>query len=155
MPVMGGMESTGLIRKYEIDENIPRTPIIALTAHAMIGDKERCLEAGVSCLSLNVKYRADDQMDEYVTKPLRRGDLLASIAKVLTTKIPGTNIPMTTGSVAGLPPISPITGTPIAHAGMSTSTSVRGSGTLPPASIEELPDDPKPVQGGEDKGQTT
>jgi osomolarity two-component system sensor histidine kinase NIK1 len=48
MPVMGGMESTGLIRKYEVDENIPRTPIIALTAHAMIGDKERCLEAGVS-----------------------------------------------------------------------------------------------------------
>jgi osomolarity two-component system sensor histidine kinase NIK1 len=48
MPVMGGMESTGLIRKYESVENIPRTPIIALTAHAMIGDKERCLEAGVS-----------------------------------------------------------------------------------------------------------
>jgi osomolarity two-component system sensor histidine kinase NIK1 len=48
MPVMGGMESTGLIRKYESEENIPRTPIIALTAHAMIGDKERCLEAGVS-----------------------------------------------------------------------------------------------------------
>lgn len=48
MPVMGGMESTGLIRKYEAEENVPRTPIIALTAHAMIGDKERCLEAGVS-----------------------------------------------------------------------------------------------------------
>jgi osomolarity two-component system sensor histidine kinase NIK1 len=48
MPVMGGMESTGCIRKYEQEENLPRTPIIALTAHAMIGDKERCLEAGVS-----------------------------------------------------------------------------------------------------------
>ncbi len=46
MPVMGGMEATGLIREYETTENIPRTPIIALTAHAMIGDKERCLEAG-------------------------------------------------------------------------------------------------------------
>jgi osomolarity two-component system sensor histidine kinase NIK1 len=50
MPVMGGMESTGCIRKYELEENVPRTPIIALTAHAMIGDKERCLEAGVSGL---------------------------------------------------------------------------------------------------------
>lgn len=48
MPVMGGMESTGCIRKHEAEGNLPRTPIIALTAHAMIGDKERCLEAGVS-----------------------------------------------------------------------------------------------------------
>ncbi|WWD17868.1 hypothetical protein CI109_102312 [Kwoniella shandongensis] len=71
MPVMGGMESTGLIREFEASEGYPRTPIIALTAHAMIGDKERCLSAG---------------MDEYVTKPLRRGDLLASIAKVLLPK---------------------------------------------------------------------
>lgn len=51
MPVMGGMESTGCIRKYEQEENLPRTPIIALTAHAMIGDKERCLEAGVRWIS--------------------------------------------------------------------------------------------------------
>lgn len=77
MPVMGGMEATGLIREFEASEGPPRTPIIALTAHAMIGDKERCLAAG---------------MDEYVTKPLRRGDLLASIAKVLTAKNGGATI---------------------------------------------------------------
>nr|XP_019015052.1 atypical/HisK protein kinase [Kwoniella pini CBS 10737]OCF53833.1 atypical/HisK protein kinase [Kwoniella pini CBS 10737] len=70
MPVMGGMEATGLIREFEANEGVPRTPIIALTAHAMIGDKERCLEAG---------------MDHYVPKPLRRGDLIAAIARVLTT----------------------------------------------------------------------
>ena len=77
MPVMGGMEATGLIRELENAENVPRTPIIALTAHAMIGDKERCLQAG---------------MDEYVAKPLRRGDLLASIAKVLSPKTGGATI---------------------------------------------------------------
>lgn len=71
MPVMGGMEATGLIREYEAVTGVPPTPIIALTAHAMIGDKERCLAAG---------------MTAYVTKPLRRGDLLAAIAKVLTAK---------------------------------------------------------------------
>ncbi|KAL1410625.1 histidine kinase osmosensor [Vanrija albida] len=71
MPVMGGMEATGLIREHEAVTNIAATPIIALTAHAMIGDKERCLAAG---------------MTAYVTKPLRRGDLLAAIAKVLNTK---------------------------------------------------------------------
>ena len=48
MPVMGGFEATGLIRKYEAKEGVPKTPIIALTAHAMIGDKERSLAAGVS-----------------------------------------------------------------------------------------------------------
>lgn len=37
MPVMGGMEATGLIREFESSENVSRTPIIALTAHAMIG----------------------------------------------------------------------------------------------------------------------
>ena len=48
MPIMGGLESTTLIRDHEDKENRARTPIIALTAHAMIGDKERCLAAGVS-----------------------------------------------------------------------------------------------------------
>ncbi|RXK42509.1 atypical/HisK protein kinase [Tremella mesenterica] len=66
MPVMGGMEATGRIREYEEAEGVLRTPIIALTAHAMIGDKERCLDAG---------------MTDYLTKPLRRGDLLAAIAR--------------------------------------------------------------------------
>ena len=54
MPVMGGMEATGKMRDYENEQGLPRTPIIALTAHAMIGDKERCLEAGY---------------DDYVPKP--------------------------------------------------------------------------------------
>nr|ODO02759.1 atypical/HisK protein kinase [Cryptococcus depauperatus CBS 7855] len=81
MPVMNGMEATGLIREFEANDGAPRTPIIALTAHAMIGDKERCLAAG---------------MDEYVTKPLRRGDLLASISKVLALKQPSMGLEIST-----------------------------------------------------------
>jgi osomolarity two-component system sensor histidine kinase NIK1 len=38
MPVMGGLEATSLIRKFEAQESVGRTPIIALTAHAMIGE---------------------------------------------------------------------------------------------------------------------
>jgi osomolarity two-component system sensor histidine kinase NIK1 len=38
MPVMGGMEATSLIREFEAQEAVARTPIIALTAHAMIGE---------------------------------------------------------------------------------------------------------------------
>ncbi|PFH53613.1 hypothetical protein AMATHDRAFT_171562 [Amanita thiersii Skay4041] len=67
MPFMGGMEATELIRSYEMHHSLPHTPIIALTAHAMIGDRERCLQAG---------------MDDHITKPLRRGDLLNAINKL-------------------------------------------------------------------------
>ncbi|KAJ3516880.1 hypothetical protein NLJ89_g859 [Agrocybe chaxingu] len=67
MPFMGGMEATELIRSYEMHKSLTPTPIIALTAHAMIGDRERCLEAG---------------MDDHITKPLRRGDLLNAINKL-------------------------------------------------------------------------
>jgi len=67
MPFMGGMEATELIRQYEHENNQPPTPIIALTAHAMIGDRERCLQAG---------------MDDHITKPLRRGELMNAINKL-------------------------------------------------------------------------
>lgn len=47
MPVVGGLESTSMIRKLEEEKGYPRVPIIALTAHAMLGDKETCLAAGM------------------------------------------------------------------------------------------------------------
>ncbi|KAG8710676.1 histidine kinase osmosensor [Ceratobasidium sp. 423] len=69
MPFMGGMEATEIIRAFEKDKVIRRTPIIALTAHAMIGDRERCIQAG---------------MDEHVTKPLRRADLMSAIKRLVS-----------------------------------------------------------------------
>ena len=60
MPTMSGYEATEKIRAAEVRGDV-RLPIIALTAHALPGDRQRCLEAG---------------MDDYVTKPLRT-DVLA------------------------------------------------------------------------------
>lgn len=67
MPFMGGMEATGLIREYEREHGLDPIPIVALTAHAMIGDRERCLTAG---------------MDDHITKPLRRNDLINTINRL-------------------------------------------------------------------------
>lgn len=47
MPVMGGAESTAIIRKFEEDNHLDRLPIVALTAHAMVGDREKCILAGM------------------------------------------------------------------------------------------------------------
>ncbi len=60
MPVMDGLEATGHIRAFEEANDLPRTPIVGVTAHAMSGDKSRCLDAG---------------MDDYLAKPILTGKL--------------------------------------------------------------------------------
>ena len=66
MPVMGGFEATQLIRQYESTSGV-HTPIIAVTARAMKGDREACLEAG---------------MDGYVPKPIQSRKLLGLMAEL-------------------------------------------------------------------------
>jgi len=78
MPEMNGFEATGAIRERE-RRGSKRVPIIAMTAHAMKGDRERCLDAG---------------MDGYVSKPIRMHELLNAIA----TLVPGS-----TGHESGSP----------------------------------------------------
>jgi len=68
MPVMDGLQATAQIRQRE-SKLQTHVPIIAMTAHAMVGDRERCLSSG---------------MDGYVSKPLHPKELFSAIELTLT-----------------------------------------------------------------------
>jgi HPt (histidine-containing phosphotransfer) domain-containing protein len=72
MPEMSGIEATQAIRARERPGE-RRLPIVALTAHAMQGDRERCLESG---------------MDGYLSKPIDVDDLLATVENVAGETMP-------------------------------------------------------------------
>jgi PAS domain S-box-containing protein len=64
LPDMDGLATTSAIRRSGVLN--PEVPIIAMTAHAMKGDREKCLQAG---------------MDDYISKPIRSADLSAALAR--------------------------------------------------------------------------
>ncbi len=94
MPIMDGYQATTMIRNVEVKNrkmragnhliSKDRTPIIAMTAHATKGDKEKCLQAG---------------MDDYIAKPLRRKELLNIVNKWIKSAVkvnpkPPPSVPM-------------------------------------------------------------
>ncbi len=82
MPELGGFDATAAMREME-KRTGRRTPIIALTAHAMKGDRERCLAAG---------------MDDYLSKPIRAQDLIAKLEKWVRAA-DGSELPEPVGTV--------------------------------------------------------
>jgi len=71
MPVMDGVEATHEIINYEVEEELPHVPIIALTANALNGDRERFISEG---------------LDEYIPKPIETNELLYILKKFLEPK---------------------------------------------------------------------
>ena len=70
MPVMDGLAATRAIRLHERDQRWHRTPIVAMTANAMQGDREKCFAAG---------------MDDHLTKPFHADDLARIVAQARRT----------------------------------------------------------------------
>ncbi len=68
MPEMDGFEATRAIRSWEREHSVGRAPIIAMTAHAVAGYREQCLEQG---------------MDDYLSKPLKKDLLLQTVRRYL------------------------------------------------------------------------
>jgi signal transduction histidine kinase/CheY-like chemotaxis protein len=73
MPEMNGLQASAAIRERERARG-GHVPIVAMTAHAMSGDRERCLQAG---------------MDDYLTKPIQRSELLALLGHLTAEERPG------------------------------------------------------------------
>ncbi len=76
MPELDGYGATRVIREWENQQNLPATSIVALTANALNGDRERCLVAG---------------MTDYLSKPFTKNQLNDMVASISPVSTPGTD----------------------------------------------------------------
>jgi CheY-like chemotaxis protein/HPt (histidine-containing phosphotransfer) domain-containing protein len=99
MPVLDGYSATRRLREIESEQGKPRMPVIAMTAHAMSGDRERCLQAG---------------MDDYLSKPLDRQLLEQTLARWMQQSPQAVAAPATSvaATAAATPPPRPQTSQP-------------------------------------------
>ena len=78
MPEMDGFQATRSIRELERSRHAPRSYIVAMTANAMWGDRDRCLAEG---------------MDDYVSKPVEESDLKAVFERFFQFQMDGRTTP--------------------------------------------------------------
>jgi CheY-like chemotaxis protein/HPt (histidine-containing phosphotransfer) domain-containing protein len=89
MPVMDGFQATDALRRRERESGLARTAVVALTANALQGDRERCLAAG---------------MDDYLSKPFKAADMATVLQRWLPP--PGASVATRKGSPGLGPTVS-------------------------------------------------
>ena len=126
MPVLDGYSATRRLRERELRDAVPRMPVIAMTAHAMAGDRERCLEAG---------------MDDYLTKPLDRVLMAETLARWLDISNASATRPAQVVAGATLRQPPPIQAVPAALPKVpGPDMSVAASPVLDEATLADLED---------------
>lgn len=141
MPVMDGYTATRTRRQQEAEQGLPRLTIIAMTANAMAGDREKCLAAG---------------MDDYMSKPLNRGVLEETLRKWLRTAARPASVSAGTAAPAPAPAAGP---SPVARAAVAAravepappptaaaSAPVRAPAPSPAATPRAAPSVPQPSE---------
>jgi len=142
MPIMDGVEATHAILQYEKESNVPHIPIVALTANALKGDRERFLNEG---------------LDEYVSKPIEMTELLYVLNKFLSAKAsinideetppaiqPGFSATTTPDTDSPLEPPAPLTpertvdATPKASPAQPDPQPADNAAQTPPASVADI-----------------
>jgi signal transduction histidine kinase/CheY-like chemotaxis protein/HPt (histidine-containing phosphotransfer) domain-containing protein len=115
MPVMDGYTATRVRRQKEADQRLARIPIIAMTANAMAGDREKCLNAG---------------MDDYMSKPLNRTRLEQTLRKWLHGRGP---------AATGAARVASAPAAPLARAAPPAPVGPVAPAALPLAGLKPLP----------------
>jgi signal transduction histidine kinase/CheY-like chemotaxis protein/HPt (histidine-containing phosphotransfer) domain-containing protein len=118
MPVLDGYSATRRLREIESAQGGPRMPVIAMTAHAMSGDRERCLQAG---------------MDDYLSKPLDRQLLAQTLARWMQRSPHA-------AAAAPAAPTTPVTTTTTATTAAPAMTTPPPPDTLDAATLVDLED---------------
>ncbi|KAG1688603.1 hypothetical protein DVH05_003529 [Phytophthora capsici] len=94
MPIMDGYTATNAIREFEQQQNLPRIPILGLTAYAMSGDRQKCLDCG---------------MDEFMVKPISKLSLRKAIRQWMRIRYLGQQNAALGAVVPGGPIEAPVT----------------------------------------------
>jgi signal transduction histidine kinase/CheY-like chemotaxis protein/HPt (histidine-containing phosphotransfer) domain-containing protein len=118
MPIMDGYGATRLWREHEEQLGASRLPIIAMTANAMAGDRQKCLEAG---------------MDDYLPKPVTREQMRATLARWITQPAAPAIAPAVVSPPAHSAPIQPAS-QPVVNAPPSKPRTSEVPGAMPPLS---------------------
>ncbi len=130
MPIMDGYTATRRRREHEAGHGLPRLPIVAMTANAMLGDREKCLDAG---------------MDDYMSKPLNR----ALLESTLRTWMDARPVSLKSVAAAVAPAPAPAPAPAIVPAAAATTAPTIIVGSSGPAIDKSILSELREIMGAE------